>query len=187
MVVQPTRRWFTTTEYHQMIEAGILKEDDRLELIEGEVVNMTPIGRRHFACVARLTRLFFQKLGDDAIVSIQNPVELTEFTEPQPDCAILQPQPDFYASGLPTPENIFLLVEVSDSSVDDIDRRVKVPRYARSRVPELWLVDLEQETLTVYADPSSEGYRSVRVLRHGDQVAPSAFPDRLFQVADILA
>ena len=185
MALHLTKRRFTVSEYHQMAQAGILGEDDRVELIDGEVTEMTPIGRRHAATVKRLTRIFVVTFGDDAIVGVQDPVVLSEYTEPQPDLALLRPRPDYYASGHPTPEDIFLLVEVAETSAD-LDRRVKVPRYARSGIPEVWLVDLEQETVTIYHDPTSEGYRAARVVRRGDQLAPAAFPDRPMAVADIL-
>src|SRR3990172_3679840 len=98
MALHPTRRLFTVAEYHRMAEAGVLGEDDRLELIDGAVVEMTPIGRRHAACVARLTRRLVQAMGDEAIVWVQNPVKLHERSEPQPDLALLRPRPDFYAA-----------------------------------------------------------------------------------------
>lgn len=185
MVVQLKRRRFTLDQYHQMAEAGILGEDDRVELIDGEVTEMTPIGRRHAGCVICLTKLFLRACGDDAAVSVQNPVDLSQYSELQPDVAILQPRPDSYRSAHPTAADIFLLVEVADSSADP-DRRVKVPLYARSDVPETWLVDLDQENVTVYRDPTSEGYRTARVARRGEAIAPAAFPDRPLAVGDIL-
>jgi Uma2 family endonuclease len=185
MTLQLTKRRFTVGEYHQMAQAGILTEDDRVELIDGEIVEMTPIGGPHAGCVNRLTRLFSQGLGDAAVVSVQNPVHLDEHTEPQPDVALLHPRPDFYASAHPTPEDILLLVEVAETSAE-LDRRVKVPLYARSGIPELWLVDLTQETIAVYRDPTPDGYRTSWTVRRGDRLAPLAFPDREFAVADIL-
>ncbi|MBI2864712.1 MAG: Uma2 family endonuclease [Chloroflexi bacterium] len=185
VVVQYARRWFTVEEYHRMAEAGILGEDDRVELIEGEVMQMTPIGRRHASCLARLSELFYGAMRGAAIVWPQNPVDLGEYSEPEPDLAILRRQPDFYLSGHPTPADVYLLIEICDSSVEP-DRRVKVPLYARGGIAEVWLIDLEQETITVYHDPSSGGYRTARVARRGEQIAPSAFPDRPLPVSDIL-
>ncbi len=185
MAVHPTRRRFTVAEYHQMAEAGILGEDDRVELIEGEIVEMAPIGRRHAGRVARLDRMFQRLTGDESVVWVQNPVRLGEHSEPQPDLALLRPRADFYASDLPTPSDVFLLVEVAETTVE-LDRRLKTPLYARSGIPELWLVDLDQETLTVYRDPTASGYKTVRVLRRGESIAPGSFPDRPLAVDDIL-
>lgn len=185
MALHLTRRRFAVSEYHQMAEAGILGEDDRIELIDGEVTEMTPIGRRHAGCVNRLTQLFVKTFGDDAVVTVQNPVVLSENTEPQPDLAILRPRPDFYAERHPTPEDVLLMVEVAETSAD-LDRRIKAPLYARNGISEAWLVDLEQETVTIYRDPAPGGYRTVRVVRRGEQLAPLAFPQRPLAIASIL-
>ncbi len=186
MALHLPRRRFTVDEYHKMAVAGILGEDDRVELIEGEITEMTPIGRLHAATVNRLNKLFVNTFGDDAVVGVQNPIVLDEHSEPQPDIALLRPRADFYASGLPTPEDVVLLVEVTYSSADP-DRRVKVPLYAGKGIAEVWLVDLEQETMTVYRDPVAGGYRTARVFRRGEGVAPAAFPHRSLAVADILS
>ena len=186
MALHLTRRRFAVSEYHQMAQAGILGEDDRVELIDGEVTQMTPIGRRHAACVDRLNKLFGKAFGDDAQVRVQNPVVLSEYTEPQPDLAILRPRADFYAAGHPTQEHIFLLVEVAETSAD-LDRRVKVPLYARSGIQELWLVDLEGETVTISRDPTPSGYGTARVAGRGEELAPLAFPGRPLAAAAILA
>ncbi len=185
MAVELKRRRFTVREYHQMAEAGILGEDDRVELIDGEIVEMTPMGRRHAECVDRLNELFVQMFRDSARVRVQSPITLGRRSEPQPDLALLQRKPGFYASGHPTARDVFLVVEVSDSSVEP-DRREKVPFYARNAVPEVWLVDLKQATVTVYQDPIPGGYRIARVFRRGEQVAPAAFPDRSIAIAEIL-
>lgn len=143
MVVQLTRRRFTVSEYHQMAQAGILGEDDRVELIDGEVIEMTPKGHRHAGYVIRLNELMFKEFGPYAMVSPQNPVDLGEYSEPQPDLALLRRRADFYTSGHPKPADIYLLIEVADSTTDPV-RWVKVPLYGRSGVPEVWLIDLEQ-------------------------------------------
>lgn len=185
MALHLTRRRFTVSEYHRMADAGILDEDDRVELIDGEVVEMTPIGSRHAACVARLTRLLLQLVGDAAVVWAQNPIDLGEHSEPQPDVVLLKPRADFYSAGHPTPDDIFLLIEVGESSAA-VDRRVKAPLYARSGIPEAWLVDLEQETVTLYRDPSPDGYRTAQVFRRGESVAPTAFPGHTLVIDEIL-
>ena len=184
MALELRKRRFTVDEYYRMARAGILGEDDRVELIEGGIVEMTPIGARHAECVSRLTELFFHTFGDVARVSPQNPIRLGEHSEPQPDVALLRPRS--YASGHPTPEDVLLLVEVAESSAEPY-RRVKVPLYGRSGIPEVWLVDLEQETITTYHDPTPEGYRTARVARSGEDLASVAFPDRAIAVASVLS
>ncbi|MBI4322109.1 MAG: Uma2 family endonuclease [Chloroflexi bacterium] len=185
MALQLVRRRFSVAEYHQMASAGILHEDDRVELIDGEVFQMTPIGSRHAGTVLRCNMLFTRVFADVAMVNPQNPVLIGEYSEPQPDLALVRQRPDFYVAGHPVPEDVLLLVEIADGSVE-FDRRVKVPLYARGGIPEVWLVDLEQNTITVYRDLSADGYRTARVLRRGDHLALAAFPDRLLAVADIL-
>ncbi|MBI3979408.1 MAG: Uma2 family endonuclease [Chloroflexi bacterium] len=185
MALNPMRWRFTVAEYHQMAEAGILGEDDRVELIDGEVIKMTPIGSRHAACVARLTWHFGHLLGSAAIVWVQNPVYLDEYAELEPDVALLRPRPDFYASRHPTPGDVLLIVEVAQTSAE-FDRRVKVPHYARSGIPEVWLADLDQQTVTVYRDPSPSGYRTEWVVHRGGVLSPLAFPNVSLAVADIL-
>ncbi|MBI4506726.1 MAG: Uma2 family endonuclease, partial [Chloroflexi bacterium] len=178
-------RKFTVDEYERMGQAGILGEDDRVELIEGEIVEMTPIGHRHAGCVKRLNRLFSQELGTTAVIGIQDPVRLSEDSEPQPDVAVLRPRADLYASAHPTPADVLLLIEVAESSAEP-DRRVKVPLYARGGVPEVWLVDLGGETVTVYRDPTPDGYRTERTVQRGETLAPAALPDLQVLSAEVL-
>ncbi len=185
MALELKRRRFTVEEYHWIARVGILREDDRVELIDGEVLEMTPIGRRHASCIARLDHILGHELGDAAVIWPRNPIRLSDYSEPQPDLTLLRPRPDFYSTVEPSPSDVLLLIEVSDTTVE-YDRRVKVPLYARHSVPEVWLVDLEQDTITVYRDPNADGYRTVRVVRRGEAVAPSAFPDRPLAVSDIL-
>ena len=185
MTLHPTRRRFTVAEYYRMAKAGILTEDDRVELIDGEILEMAPIGGRHAACVIRLDRLFQHLVGDAAVISVQNPVRLSEHAEPQPDLLLLRPRPDFYASGHPTPADVLLLVEVAETS-SRYDRRVKMPLYARSGIPECWLVELDQATITVYRDPTPSGYGIVQTVRSGEKLRPLAFPDLELAVTDIL-
>ena len=184
MAVRPVRHKFTVEEYHRMAEAGILSEDDRVELIEGEIVEMAPIGSRHAACVNRLNR-FFSSLEKKVIVSVQNPVRLGEDSEPQPDVALLKPRADFYASGYPGAEDVLLVVEVAETSAKD-DREMKVPLYARHGVSEVWLVDLGAEVVEVYREPSPEGYRQVWRAGRGEVLVPQQVPDLRVPVEAIL-
>jgi Uma2 family endonuclease len=166
---QQLTRWrFTVHDYHRMGEAGILHEDDRVELIEGELVEMTAIGTRHFSCVNRLTRMLVMNAGDAAIVSVQNPVRLNEYNEPQPDLTVIRPRD--YRESLPMPEDVLLLIEVSDTTLA-YDRRVKLPLYARAGIWEVWIVDLAGETIGRYTDPSEEGYRRADQMRRGQTLA----------------
>ncbi|MBT9166006.1 MAG: hypothetical protein DDT25_00670 [Chloroflexi bacterium] len=163
MSLQVLRRLFTVEEYHCMVRAGILGEDDRVELIEGEVEEMTPIGSKHVASVNQLNRLFSVNVGRRAIISVQNPIRLGERSEPQPDLASLRPCPDFYSPAHPGPEDILLVIEVAEASAD-YDRGIKVPLYARGGILEVWLVNLEGEATEVYQSPSPEGYHEMETL-----------------------
>ena len=167
MPVQAPRRLFTVREFHQMADAGVFREDDRVELLGGEIVEMTPIGRRHAGCVNYLNRAFSDVLGSTFLVSVQNPVTVDEHSEPQPDVAVLRFRQDFYRDAHPGPADVLLVVEVADTSAE-VDRAEKVPLYARAAIPEVWLVDLQADAVDVYGQPSPAGYRDhVRVGRGG--------------------
>jgi Uma2 family endonuclease len=176
MSVQIQRRLFTVQEYHLMGEAGILSEDDRVELIEGEIVQMAAIGTRHASSVKRLIAVFSDLDRKRAIIGAQDPIQLTERTEPQPDVVLLQPRADYYATAHPVPSEVLLLVEVSDSTID-FDRDVKVPNYARSGIQEVWLWDLDVNCLEVYRFPTANGYTSIQKFERGEMVSPLAFPE----------
>jgi Uma2 family endonuclease len=179
-----TRRRFTVHEYHRMGEAGILHEDDRVELIEGEIVEMAAIGTRHFTCVNALTRLLVQGVGDAAIVSVQNPVRLDEHTEQQPDLTVLRTRD--YRHSLPGPEDVLLLIEVSDTTLS-YDRGVKLPLYARAAIPEAWIVDLTNEIIERHTDPSGDGYRRVEQARRGGKIELEALPGLALSVDAVLS
>lgn len=181
----PARRAFTTDEYHRMGETGILTEDDRVELIEGEIFSMTPIGTPHASTVDRLNALFSARLGSRAIVRVQGPVVLNRHSEPQPDLMLLKPRDDFYAKRHPRPADVLLAVEVMESSAG-YDRGVKFPLYARTGVVEVWLVDLGAGVVTVGRRPALRGYREVLALAPGARLAPAAFPRVSFKVAELL-
>jgi Uma2 family endonuclease len=185
MAVQLLRRQFTVAQYHQMVEAGILTEDERVELIEGEIIEVSPIGRRHAACVNRLIRLFTNHLGDRVIVAAQNPVQLSDRSEPQPDITLLQPRADFYESGHPQPQDILLLVEVADTTVE-FDREIKIPLYAQSGVREVWLVDLSQNAIAVYREPGMNGYGQVQELQRRQALTVQAIADLMLHVDEVL-
>lgn len=185
MAVRPQPRLFTVEEYDRMGEAGILGEDDRVELINGEIVQMTPIGSHHAACVHRLVALLSKHVAGRAIVLVQNPVRASELSEPQPDLGLLRLRDDFYAEAHPGPDDVHLLVEVADSSLD-YDRSVKAALYAAAGVPELWIVDLACRQIESCRLPGADGYREVRQVAAGGRLAPLAFPDVSLAVNDIV-
>src|SRR5712692_6491194 len=172
--VATTRRRFTRAEYHRMAEVGILGEDDRVELIEGEIVQMSPIGDRHVAFVMNLGRLLTLRLGERAFVSVQNPVVLTADTEPQPDLAVLRPRA--YKERKPHAHDVLLLIEAADTSLA-YDRTTKLRLYARAGISEYWIVDCAAESVEVYRDPSSENYLDVIRASAPATLRLQAFPN----------
>ncbi len=169
------RHRLTVANYHRMGEAGILHEDSRVELIDGQLIDMAPIGSQHAGVVKQLSRLFNLAVGQSALVSTQDPIVLGEHSEPEPDIALLRPRDDFYKSSHPRPEDVRLIVEVADSSIR-YDREVKIPLYARHRIPEVWLVDLSAKVLEIYQEPGDGRYQ--RLIRPTDltRVLPLALP-----------
>lgn len=185
MIPGTATRKFTVEEYYKLEEAGILKEDDRVELIEGEIVEMAPIGSRHFAAVNRLMRLLDRQIGDRGIVSVQNPLLLSERSMPQPDIVLLAPSSDDYRHRIPGPENTLLIVEIADSSLQ-YDRLTKAPLYARAGIAEVWLVDLVQNCIEVYRQPQAGEFSKHLRFDRGSEVSPQPFPDIKIRVEDIV-
>ena len=146
---------------------------------------MPPIGGPHASCVKRIARLFFHIVGDAAVVSVQDPLRLTDRSEPVPDLMLLRPRPDFYAAGHPTAADVLLLIEVSDTTLA-YDRGTKLPLHAREGVPEVWIADLKGERILVHREPSPTGYRLARTVRRGERLSSAAFPDIDFAVDDML-
>jgi len=185
MSSQAARRYFTVEEYHRMGEAGILREDDRVELIEGEILKMSPVGSRHAACVKRLNELFSRLLTSRAIVGIQDPILLNDSTEPQPDLTVLRRRDDFYAAAHPNAIDVQLLIEVAETSIA-YDREGKLPIYAHAAIPEVWIVDLSAEVIETYSEPVRGTYQISRTFGRGQSVTPVNFPDIAIPVANIL-
>jgi Uma2 family endonuclease len=179
MTVQLPTRKFTTEQYHLMHEAGVFAEGDRLELINGEIAEMSPIGRKHAVCVTRLNELFFSRLLGKVQIWSQNPILLNNGSEPQPDLAILKRREDFYAEALPTPSDILLVIEVADSTIA-YDREVKSPLYAAAGIPEMWLFDLNRKIIEGYSQPSTLGYKRMQRYEQNDTFSMLAFPDVSF-------
>ena len=142
----------TVEDYYRMAESGILKPEDRVELIEGVIVDMVPIGSRHVAAVNRLNQILVDAVAGEAIVSVQNPIRLNDLSEPEPDIALLKPRQDFYAVAHPGPDDALLIIEVANSSLN-YDRNVKLPLYARHNILQVWLIDLSTKELWFYSRP----------------------------------
>ncbi|PWU17084.1 MAG: Uma2 family endonuclease [Candidatus Rokuibacteriota bacterium] len=186
MAVMPERRRFTLEEYHRLGETGILGEDERVELVEGEIVKMTPIGWNHASVVARIATLFWARFGERTIVWVQNPLMLPrQVSEFQPDVALLKRRSDFYRGKPVEPDDALLVVEVMDSSVA-YDRRVKLPIYARGSAPEVWLVDVNASTVEAHRSPTAAGYQDRRLVDRAGSITPLAFPDVTLPVVEIV-
>lgn len=168
------RHRINVSDYHKLADAGILTEADRVELIEGEIIDMAPIGCRHAFVVNRLAQLFTLASENHYLVSTQNPIRLDEHSEPQPDLALLKPGE--YMDRLPGPEDILLIIEVADSSID-YDRGVKLELYARHDIPEVWLLDLSGNQLSVYRGPLDGQYGLTERPAVGDVVRPMLVPE----------
>jgi Uma2 family endonuclease len=157
---------FSTDDYHQMGAADLF-EGKRVELLEGQIVDMSPIKPKHAGVVAFLIHYLSRQLSDEYIVNAQNPIALSNQSEPEPDISVLRYRADFYQRSHPQPEDIHLLIEVADSSLDK-DQKVKLPLYAAAGIPEVWIVNLPEQQLEQYTEPAAEGYRSIRIYRAGD-------------------
>ena len=179
------KRRFTVDEYYAMAHAGILSERDRVELIDGEIVAMTPIGPVHAVAVARANRALMRSAGERAIVWVQNPIRLDAFSEPQPDLVLLCPPEHVYRAAHPGPADVLLVIEIADSSLR-YDRDVKASLYARHGIGEYWLVDLAASTVTSYSSPEGAAYRTVAVHARGEVLTPMALPDCTLTVEDVL-
>jgi len=176
---------FTADEFHRMAETGILGYDDRVELVDGEVVKMTPIGTRHAASVDRVAVLLRPHLEHIGIPRVQGPIRLSIHSELLPDLAVLKPRADFYESAHPTGSDILLLVEVADAS-RPYDRRIKLPLYARSGVPEAWLVDLVHDRIEVFTRPSPDGYRASAAVGRGESITSTLLSQSPVLADDVL-
>jgi hypothetical protein len=178
------RRLFTRQEYHTMVQAGILTEDDPVELLDGEIVRQMPSGPSHAGCINRLTKLLSARAGDLAIVTVQNPLALDEHSEPEPDVMLLRPRAAFYAESHPTSADVLLAIEVADTSLD-ADREVKVPLYAEHGLREVWLVDLPGRRVIVFRHPVGGRYTEERAYRAEDSIPLAALPGQQVRVSEL--
>ena len=179
-----TRRPISVTEYHRMGEVGILGERDRVELIEGELVAMSPIGSYHVGTVITLTQSLSQAVGNRALVSVQNSVRLDDFSEPEPDFALLRQRPDHYRDALPRPADILLLIEVADTSLN-YDRAIKRALYARHAIPEFWIINLSAGEVEVCRGPTADGYASLQRFGRDGGVEPVLLPGVRIELATL--
>ena len=186
MSVTMSPRKFTVDEYMQMVEVGVLGKDDRVELVDGVILEMAPAGRPHGRRTHRVARLLGRLLPEDVEISVQSTIRLGDHTAPEPDIAVLSPQASMDEEYIPRPEGILLVVEVAGSSLRT-DRGEKALRYARSGIPELWIFILETDEIEVSRQPTPEGYAGVQVYRRGDTLTIQELPDVQVTVDELLA
>jgi Uma2 family endonuclease len=185
--VLPARRRVNVEAYHRMGEAGVFTKDDRVELIEGDLIDMAPIGQGHVSVVIALNEALVLACAGRAFVSAQNPIRLDQWNEPQPDFAVLRRRADAYATGERIgPTDVLLLVEVADTSLR-YDRTVKLPLYARAGIAEFWLVDLQRRVIDVYREPSDDSYAVMTTHAAGEKVALALAPDIVVRLAVVFA
>ncbi len=182
-VKKPKR--FHVADFRRMMEVGILPEESGWEIIDGYLIDKMTIGSRHAGTVNKLTRHLTILVGASAIVAIQNPIHLDDFNEPEPDIALLKPREDFYAESHPTPEDVLLLVEVSDSTVE-YDRLIKKAIYAEAEIQEFWLVNLQDNTVECYSQPKNKSYRLTKILEKGETIKSNSVENLVLQVDEIL-
>lgn len=173
MTIQIERYQFSVYDYARMRESGILEEDDRVELLDGEVYTMSPIGPLHVTIVNRLTKILVYRSGDEAVVSVQNPIRLTEYSEPQPDLALLRIRDD--ETTLATAADVLLLIEVADTSLI-YDREQKLPRYAEAGIPEVWIIDVERQIIEQYTQPLQTTYTQMNTILCGHSITSKVVP-----------
>ena len=184
-LLTPRRRLFTVEEYERMGTAGVFAEGDRVELLDGEIVEMSPIGPPHAGIVNRLNRMLIQRLGDRVVVAVQNPLRIVPRSEPQPDFVVAAARDDDYQLSHPEPADVRLVIEVADSSLP-VDRGIKTSIYARAGVPEYWIVDVAGRALVVHRLPERGVFRDVVTLTEADRVGLAAYPDVVLDVGEVL-
>jgi len=185
MSVQYQKHHFNVEEYYRMAEVGLLSEDDRVELIEGEIIEMSPIGSTHGGTVNRSSTFLNRELAGIVIVSVQNPVRLDDFSEPQPDIALLKPRKDFYSKTHPTAEDVLVVIEVADTSLA-YDRNIKLPLYAQAGIPESWLIVPAKEVIEIHSQPKNGKYQKTQRLKRGKALVSPTIPSLSCKVEDLI-
>jgi Uma2 family endonuclease len=178
-------RRLSVQDYHQMAESGILQPDERVELLAGQIIQMAAKGTAHRAAVSRIENLVRNRLGNQVLLRFQDPIRLDDYSEPEPDMAIVHPDPNYYEDHHPNPSEVFWLIEVSDSTLK-FDRETKAPAYSGSGIPEYWVLDDNLRKLHIYRLPDANGYQSEMVLSESLTIAPLAFPDCTIAVKEML-
>lgn len=184
--MQLLTRKFTVNQYHQMAKAGIIDHQENVELIQGEIITMSPIGFRHAFVTTYLANCFSRQLGEKTIVSSQNPIQLGDHSQPQPDIALLKPIDNFYADRLPTAADILLLIEVADSSLI-YDQTVKIPLYAQHNIHEFWLVNLNQRQLERCTNPLNNTYQNKTIFHADQSISPLFFSELTINLKTIFS
>ena len=184
-MIARTAHRFTVDEYYRMAETGVIKPDARVELLDGQIIDMMPIGPFHGGTVKSLNQLFAGVAKGRFLVSVQDPVRLNDRSEPEPDLMLLKPKADKYKSRHPKPEDVYLIIEVADSTLQ-FDREEKIPAYGAAGIAEAWLVNLPEQKIEVYREPHFTGYASKAILRPGETASPAAFTDVIIDVAELL-
>jgi Uma2 family endonuclease len=184
MLAQAQHR-FNVNEYYRMAETGVLRPDARVELLDGSVIDISPISPLHGGLTKRLNRIFTTLSKNRWVVAVQDPVRLNDHSEPQPDLMLLKPAPDDYTTRHSGPADVFLLIEIADSSLE-LDRKEKLPVYGRAGISEVWILNLLAKTIEVYREPHFTGYGTKQVLHFGDKASPQAFPDVVLEVVELL-
>jgi Uma2 family endonuclease len=185
MAVEVHRKLFTIDDYHRMLESGILSEDDRVELVEGEIIEMAAKGSHHAACVTHVTDLFYRHARQSAIIRVQDPIRIGTNSELEPDVALLKLRDDLYADSHPDGNDVLLVVEVSDTTIG-YDRGVKLRLYAQANVPEVWIVNLSNDVIEVYSQPHAGKYKILTEARRGDSITVRTIPSLTVEAKDIL-
>jgi Uma2 family endonuclease len=182
---QPRRLRFTVDEYYKMIELGMLKDYEKAEIIEGELIQKIPIGKRHSAVAEKLNETLRDELGKSVSLRNQQPVRFGEYNEPEPDLAVLQRREDFYSSDKPVPKDVLLLIEVSDATLK-YDRDTKLALYAEAEIPEVWIVNLPNDIIEIHQKPSNGIYQLTKIFKRGEKIESEMLPNLKLEVDKIL-
>lgn len=182
---QPRRLRFTVDEYYKMIELGMLRDYEKAEIIEGELIQKMPIGKKHSAVVEKLNEILRDRLGKSVSLRNQQPVRFSDYNEPEPDLAVLKRREDFYSDRKPIPKDVLLLIEVSDATLK-YDRDTKLALYAEAEIPEVWIVNLPNDIVEIHEKPSVGIYQLTKIFKRGEQIESGILPDLKLEVNEIL-
>lgn len=185
MALNLAKHYFTVSEYERMGATGVFAPDARLELIAGEIIEISPIGSSHAACVDLITSILNEQLSGRAIVRPQNPIVLDDFSEPQPDIAVLRFRADRYRDAHPRSNDVLIVIEISDSTVEK-DRNVKLPLYARAGIGEALIFNLPEDQLECFSQPQADGYQEHSILKRGEQFSSATVSGLTLDVETIL-